>query len=342
VLGWGDRAFFCTKKDFYQQEDSTVIIQASKRFVLLFFCLIALTLATAVFMPVVKAAGGQISLSGQTTGHVGAKFHLDAVGLTPDGTYNLYVTTDTTKCTVGDPGTLGLQAFTPSSITISGGAFSQDLTWPATISQEGIYFLCAVDSIALTGLKTASSNTFTVAPAPTLKVTPNSVIAGQSVTIAGTNWLPVQTLDVSIVTGDSGAPALIDNNNVQPDTLGSFSVALTVPENAPAGSYGIRAYGLNDQTLTLVKNDSLRITKKATPTPTPTEQPSPTSTPTIAVPTPTPTIAATNSGNTNPPQTGSDGNGPLNLLIFGIGALGILFVLIGVVIFAVSTQGENG
>ena len=323
-----------------------MILQISKRLTLLIIVLTALAVTTSIIQPpaISRAAGAQLTLSGQTTGRAGTTFHIDGSSLTPDGTYNLYATQDTTKCTIGDPGTLGLQVFTPATITVSGGALSQDLKWPGKLNQAGKYFLCIVDAATLNGAKTLSTNTFTVAPAATLDVTPNNIAAGQNVMITGTNWLPVQPLNVAVVVSNSDAPALVENTNVTPDTTGSFSISLLIPDNATARSYAVRAYAVNDQGLSVTKNDSLIVTQQATPTPTQQPSPTPTATTQAATPapeqTPTPnTVAPSNPDTTTPGQ--DTRNASLTLLIFGMAGLGILFVLIGAVIFAVSAQTES-
>jgi hypothetical protein len=103
---------------------------------------------------------------------------------------------------------------------------------------------------------------------------------------------------------------------------------------------------VQDQALTVAKHGSLKIIAQPTPTPTPTVQPSPTPTPTPIVqpsPTPTPASATVPSGNPTSPSTSLNGdlNNKINLLIFGLAGLGVLFILIGAVIFAVSIQIEN-
>jgi len=328
-----------------------VITRISKHFILFLLGLAVLTFATSIplTLPVVLAVGEQFTISGQTAGHSGTAFHITGTSFTPDGTYNLYATTDIASCTTGDPGTLGLQAFSPATIIVTGGGFGLDLTWPVGINQPGTYYLCLANTATVSLTKTLSSNTFTLAAAPTLDITPNSVTPGQSVTLTGGNWLPVQQLNVSVVVGNSGAPSLVENANVMPDLTGSFSIPLTIPNNAIPRSYAIRAYAVNDQGLNVVKNDSLTVVQQATPTPTPTIQPSPSPTPTPTPtaqpspsPTPTPTSAsqAGNPDTPNPPQTNGNTDNNLNLLIFSMVGLGILFVLIGAVIFAASTPTD--
>jgi len=324
-----------------------VTMYISKRFILLFFCLTALTLAisTPLTQPVALAAGAQFTITGQTGGRSGTAFHIEGSGFTPDGSYNLYTTTDEASCTTGDPDTLGLQAFTPATVTVSGGSLSQDLTWPGSISQAGKYYLCLVNATDPGGTKTVSSNTFTLAADVTLSVSPTSVTAGQSVTLSGKNWLPVQQLNIAVIAGNGDTTVLVGNTDVLPDAAGSFAINLTIPDTAKAGRYGIQAYAVNDKTLMATRNDSLTIKAQATPTPTPTPQPSPTPTAT-AQPSPTPTSASAVTPNQDnnkatPPPNSEMGGTNMNLLIFGMAGLGVLFILIGAVIFAVSMQMEN-
>ncbi|HEY4388320.1 MAG TPA: hypothetical protein VGN34_28040, partial [Ktedonobacteraceae bacterium] len=241
----------------------------SKRFVLLFYCLAALTLATGTLLtqPVALAAGAQLTIAGQTGGRSGTAFHIDGSGFTPDGSYNLYTTMDETKCTTGDPATLGLQAFTPATVSVSGGVISQDLTWPGSIGQAGKYYLCLANTTDPGGAKTVSSNTFTLAADVTLRVSPTSVAAGQSVTLSGKNWLPVQQLNIAVIAGNGDTTVLVGNTDVIPDATGSFAINLTIPDTAKARRYGIQAYAVNDKTLTATRNDILTVTAQAQATP---------------------------------------------------------------------------
>ncbi len=329
--------------DFSQQqkEAQAVSIHISRRLILLFFCLATLIISASLSVSVAWAAGGQFTLSGQTTGQGGTTFHITGTGFAPDGTYTLYATLDTKKCTVGDPGILGLLVFTPATVTVSKGSFSQDLTWPMGITQTGKYSLCVANAAAVSATKTLSSNAFTLVAA-TLDVAPKSVQPGQSVTLIGTDWLPAQQLDVSIGS-DSSAP-LVEDPNMMPDSTGSFSVTMTIPENTTPSSYTIRAYAVNNQALSVVKERSLTVMQASpTPTPTPTMQPSPTPTPTVAIqPSTTPT-AATQLGNpdtSNPIQIGAGSDNNLKSDFCRMAGLGILLILIGTIIFAASTPAE--
>jgi hypothetical protein len=319
-----------------------------KRFILYIFCLTILVLVInmPLSQPVALAAGGQLAISGQTSGHSGTAFHIDGSGFIPDGFYNLYATMDATRCIIGSPNALGLQAFTPAIVAVSNGAISQDLTWPTNIDQAGAYYLCLANAALPQGIKTVSSNTFTVAAAATLDITPNQVMPGQGVTLSGLNWLPVQQLDVAIVADNDDTQVLVENKGVQPDATGSFTITFVIPGQAGAGNYTIRASAANDQALMVVKKGSLTVIAQATPTPSPTAQPSPTPTPIPTIqPSPTTTPASATVPPTDPTGPGSSSNSnmsnKINLLIFGMAGLGVLFILIGAVIFAVSMQIEN-
>jgi hypothetical protein len=203
-----------------------------KRFILYIFCLAILVLAISMPLsqPIAQAAGGLITISGQTSGQSGTAFHIDGSGIIPDGFYNLYATTDATNCTVGDPNTPGLQAFTPAIVDVNNGVISQDLTWPTNINQPGAYYLCLAAEAQPLGPKTVSSNTFTlVAAAAALDVAPNQAMPGQNITLSGSNWLPVQQLDVAVVADNNDTQVLVENKNVQPDTTGSFTITFAIP-----------------------------------------------------------------------------------------------------------------
>ncbi len=187
-----------------------------QRLVLLIVCCVvgffAVVSVLSTDVPHAHAVGGtSVTITspltnGKAIGHVGTKVNIVGTGFNP-GTINLYTTTssDGTKCTnAGNPANLGLTVFasSPTVVATQGGTFTLQTTWPDSAGSGGTaYYICA---IAL-GPTALSINTFTVAPPVQINVKPSTVPQGGQVIITGSNWLPPQTLNVSIVVGNSGS-----------------------------------------------------------------------------------------------------------------------------------------
>jgi hypothetical protein len=157
----------------------------------------------------------------------------------------------------------------------------------------------------------------------TANVTPASVAPGSQVTVTGSQWLPPQVLTVSIANGDNMTP--IVSQTVTPGQDGNFSVQLTIPQTAQAGTYNVLVVATSDANLKVTKQNVLTVTQATpTPAPTPTTAPTPTA---AATTTPSPTT-----GNT--PTTGGGGGSGLTTLIYVLGGIGVMMVIIGIVMFA--------
>lgn len=304
------------------------------------------------------AAAPQLTISlpaggAQVTGHVGTKVHLSGSGFVP-GNVQLYTTTssDPTKCTAtgttGTPPTL--TPFTPSTATAqSDGTFTLDSTWPSSAGATGsAYYMCAIASPASQSL---SSNTFTVAAAPTATVTPTTIAAGQQVTITGANWLPAQTLTVAITF--SNTAAVVVSDHALPNSSGNLAATLTIPATTPAGSYSLSVIADNEPTLRVIQNNAVTVTAAApTATATATATPTTTATATAAVTSTasvvsaTPTVAPTQQGGTTPGNnTGNTSNnngtsGTSTFLLFLLGGLGILLVVVGIILFILYSRSR--
>ena len=306
-------------------------------------CLIATIYTNA---PTAYAAGPTVTIAlaggnaDTPTGHAGTQVTITGTGF-PAGTVNLYTTTsnDPAQCTMGAQ---GLQPFSPRPIvparTLANGVTA---AWPNNANTPGTaYYICAISSLR-PDVAALSSNTFTVTQAQnvTMSLSQTTVNAGDQITITGANWPPSQAITAGI-TNPGQRNSYLANGHVNSDAQGNFSVTLTIPANAPAGSYGITAVVDNDRATNYHQENALTI-NAAAPTPTPTV--APTATPTIA-PTATPTAATTTTPTTTPGGTSgntpSSGGGttPLSLLIFGLGGMGILLVIIGGVVFAVYSR----
>ncbi len=303
-----------------------------RRLALTLWCLLACTIFLHLVAPQAKADGPQVkitqpSVNGNAIGHPGTKVTITGSGFPAGNTLNLYTTPngDPGKCTVnGDPAANGLISFaTNPTVMVQGDStFTVTATWPDNAATSTTaYYVCA----ATQGVQGLSSNTFTVAQPVAINVTPTSVAQGDQVTVNGTNWLPPQQLNVSILAGDGSAP--IASNVVMSGPDGTFSTILAIPGNAGAASYAVRVYATNETSMTATQNNALTVTQSATAAPTPTVAPSPTATATTQ-PTETPTPSTATTG-------GSGSASMVTFFIYFLGGIGTLFVLIGVIVFIV-------
>ena len=251
----------------------------------------------------------------QPIGHPGTKVDITGQSFTPNSTVSLYTTRDPNQCTTGG----GLTQFTsqPVETVQADGTFILHTTWPKNASQPGTaYYVCARSSTTA-GEDAASGQTFSVAQKVTVSASTNNVNPGDSVTITGENWLPPLQLQVSIV-GAGNTSNSISSATATPDSNGHFSANLTIDSNAQPGQYVISVAAPDEPTLA---NQATTITVASQATPTPATTPTP-------APTPTPTPAS-NTG-------GSNGNGGVTILAFTLGGLGLLCVIVGGIMFAVS------
>ncbi len=274
--------------------------------------------------------------SDMAVGHPGTKVQIVGNGFQAGNSINIYTTPDTTKCLASN--TYSLQAFNPRTVTAKGdGTFQINAKWPASSGQQGIpYYICAIDTAM--GTATISSTSFTVAQDVTITTTTPNVNPGDTATIMGSNWLPAQQLAVSI-SGNQGASSIISGQTTS-DANGNFNINLTVPQGAPAGSYGVSVVAVNEQSLNTYKDQVITINatgSQATPTTTQTPATTPES---AATPASTPTTVTTTGGNGTSNNTGTGGGGAssagtqdMTLLIFTLGGLGLLLVIVGLIMY---------
>lgn len=313
------------------------------RLVLLFCCFVGLTTLIHLQTSVVHAApapqlvlsfpGNNNTGTGAIGGPVGTAIHLAGTGFM--GTVNLYSTINNNPahCKTGDT---TLTPFTPPTATAQqDGTLALDTTWPNSAGNVGAaYYLCAISANTPNG--TLSTNNFTVSPPPTINLSAATVAAGGQVTVSGTNWQPPQNLTVAIVDAQNNN---LVTANATSDLNGNFSTAITIPANAPGGTYSIIVTPTNNPNQKQTDNNALTVTSTITPTPavTPTPTPTATATPTPAVtPTATTPTGGNNSSNngSNSGGTSTTGNGStITFLTFLIGGLGILLVIVGIVLF---------
>ncbi len=310
----------------------TIYKHALLRLIPLLWCLglSALLLSFFVSSPTAQAQvakRGQLQITGTAQGHPGTQITLNGSNFDPNDTINLYFTNngDSGQCTNnGNPADHGLQPF-DNNATVTAqndGTFTQTVTWPnAANTPNTQYYVCALSQ----NVHAFSSNAFTVLQQSnaTANVTPASVAPGSQVTVTGSQWLPPQVLTVSIANGDNMTP--IVSQTVTPGQDGNFSVQLTIPQTAQAGTYNVLVVATSDANLKVTKQNVLTITQATpTPAPTPTTAPTPTA---AATTTPSPTT-----GNT--PTTGGGGGSGLTTLIYVLGGIGVMMVIIGIVMFA--------
>jgi Predicted solute binding protein len=254
-------------------------------------------------------------------GRPGTKIQITGSGFKPGSEINLYTVTDAGSCNITNAGNLAPNAFTSQPVLSAdaNGAFNISPTWSASASQPGTpYFICAIST--QTSVFAVSSGSFAVAQLPTISIANNTANPGDQVTITGSNWLPPQTINVAIANSQGANP--IVQQQVTSDSGGNINVTMTIPQNAPGGSYSVYAVASNDATLKAEADNVLTITAQATPTPT--VAPSPTATPEA-----TPTAVAT------PTSTNGKASGPsgMTMLIFGLGGVGVILVVIGLTMY---------
>jgi hypothetical protein len=257
-----------------------------------------------------------LSQAGQDppTGHPGTKVSVSLTGFPPNTGVDLFTTTDQTQCV---PNGNGLEPFTALVTTDGNGNKNlSGVPWPTTANQPAsAYYICAI-AHTTPALPKLSDQSFTVAQPVTITATPTTAQPGKSVTITGDNWLPAQQLTVQIA--PNGQSDVLVQGTTTPDADGHFTINLTIPANAPAGTYTVLAFATNENSMHSPPDTKLTV---GTLTPTATSSPS------VTV---TPTRTANGNG-------GSNGGGGVTVLIFILGGLGALLVLVGIIMFAASS-----
>lgn len=251
----------------------------------------------------------------QPIGHPGTKVDITGQDFIPNSSVNLYIAINPNQCATG--GALMRFSSHPTQNVQADGTFALHTTWPNNANQQQTaYYVCAIPS---GGQGIASGQTFSVAPNVIVNTSTSTANPGDSITITGDNWLPPHQLQVSIVskqgTGNTNPTA---STTATPDNNGHFSVNLTIDNNAQPGQYEINVVAPDEPTLTNQPNNTMiTVNGQATPIATPTA----------------------------PPSTGREttSNGGLTPLIFTLGGLGLLCIIVGGIMFAVSrpTSGAS-
>jgi hypothetical protein len=333
----------------------TVCKTYSKYLITLLYGIAAFFMFVQFQAPLAHAAGNpQLTLTlpngnTQLVGHPGTRVHISGSGF-PSGALMLYTTADPNKCAQGDA---NLVAFdTNPKVSVKGnGNFQLNSSWPTSASTATTaYYLCAIDS---NGNGTASNTPFTVAQPVTLTIQsvvaqsggqstpvtanqPVTVQPGGQITLTGSNWLPSQAVNVGTNILATGGQSYVGASTT-PDAQGSFSVTLTIPADAAPGNYFISATAPNEPTQWMQIRQTNAITiVPGTATATATVATTPT---TAAASTPTVTGEATATP-TSPSSGGGTGGGSIvTMLIFVLSGAGVLFIIVGVIIWAAGRSG---
>lgn len=311
--------------------------------------------ATAVSKaPAARASGDpQVTIltpsasNGTAQGPVGANVTVQASGVIPQLTYFVGVAIAPTGC-VSQFINVTSQPITADN----SGGFTTTFSWPKAAAAVGSsYYICVQDATQPSSpafqsqqvyiVRAASAPAIDVKPAPQPSVgagTPttgpippqgsNRYYAGEQVTIIGQNFVPggqplsayLTTQKITDASQLQSATALqtVDGSQIAPDNNGSFTTAVTLPQDAPPGKYYVYVVSQDTQNgalPSLMADKSISIILQPTPTPTVTVAPSPTSTP-----------------GTGTTTTG--GSGPPLGAIIGLGVTSALLFIVGVILLA--------
>src|SRR6185312_9625547 len=133
----------------------------------------------------------------------------------------------------------------------STGAFDYNFVWPPA-ANSGMYSICAYNTVDGLPVGNIDDGPFTaLAPsAPSVSVSSASVVAGQSITVTGKNWVPPQDVNVYIAACvDCDGPIVVsDTAHSSGLNTGTFSVTLTIPATTTPGDYvaGANAHSVLD------------------------------------------------------------------------------------------------
>ncbi|GCF06656.1 hypothetical protein [Dictyobacter arantiisoli] len=256
---------------------------------------------------------------GNPMGRAGTAIQITGTGFPANSTISFSVVSDPNQCATGSGNIAAIQA-TSGGTADGNGGFQAAATWPAGANIPNTpYYVCA----STTGANAVSTSTFTVLPDPTVTVTPQTVNAGQTITVSGQYWPPQQTINVSLV-DQNGTAASTQQANSNAD--GTLNITFTIPGNTAAGNYNISVTAPNNPNIKANQNNPVTVNASATPTPQATETATPTAT---AKPTPAATATPTTTTGGNGGGTG----GSFTWLIFAMGGLGVILVIVGLTMF---------
>jgi hypothetical protein len=265
------------------------------------------------------------STKGLIGGPPGAKTTVHGASWIAFSSVDLYVKPGLSSCGSG----VSLGSFP----TDANGSLAAHFLWPAGANRLDDYHVCGIQSGK--GI-VYSHNTFTVLASgvPTVSATPSSTIAGNALTVTGSNWLPgPQTVNLVILPCSSlCSQTAVANGQVVTAQDGSFSLQMTISANAPGGTYYIQA--ANGQATLSSVSPAIQVTGQGQPGGTPVPGISPTS---VA----TRTSQGSGSGSTPPTANNTLPAIKAALVAAAIG-IGVLAVLIGGGIFLIRTTRSEG
>ncbi len=254
---------------------------------------------------------------GVIAGPPGTRVQLQGGGWLPYGTVSLSIASGTT-CGGASVG---------SFPTDQNGDFTAGFLWPLTVNRVGTYYVCATQANAGSALSSNAFSLLTSQP-PTLTISPNSLVAGEPLTVSGANWVPgPQTLNVIVVpcnTICNAAP--VAQQTIVTTSAGAFSQQLTISAGTPTGQYYVQASN-SYATLSVTPVGPLQVSGQATSAGTPVPGVSPTTTATR-------TTQGSTGSSVSTPSPLSQASASLKnaLLAAGLGLLALL-VLIGALAF---------
>jgi hypothetical protein len=241
------------------------------------------------------ASGGSVGFKtpnyrGVIAGPPGAQVSIQGASWRPYSSVTLSLGLSSTSC--GGAKTLG------SYQTDQYGDFVAGFLWPLEVNKVGKYYACVVQPGFGTALSANSFSLLTSQPAA-LAFSPDTIVAGETLTIIGTNWVPgPQTLNLVIVPCSAvcNAPP-VAQTDVVTEKDGSFRQTLTISGGAASGNYYAQA--VNSTTTLSATAGPIPVTAQAASSGTPVPGISPTTTATRT------TQGSGDSSTTNTPSLGA-------------------------------------
>jgi hypothetical protein len=220
-----------------------------------------------------------------------------------------------------------------SVTTDANGSLSAHFLWPAQANELADYHVCGIQSGKGVFY---SHNTFAVlaSSAPAITATPSTTIAGNTLMVTGSNWVPgPQTVSLIILPCSSlCAQTAVANGQVVTSQDGTFSLQMTLSASAPGGTYYIQA--ANGKATLSAVSPAIQVTGQGEVGGTPVPGISPTS---IA----TRSSQGGGTGGTTPPTSNTLPALKAGLVAAAVG-IGVLAVLIGGGIFVLRARRSGG
>ncbi len=209
--------------------------------------------------------------------------------------------------------------------TDQGGGFTAGFDWPTTVNRVGTYYVCGTQADNGSALSTNTFSLLASSP-PALTFSPSSLVAGETLTITGANWVPgPQTLNVVVVPCKSFCTdAPVAQQTIVTKSNGTFTLPLMISAGTPTGQYYIQATNPS-ATLASISAAPVQVSSQAASVGTPVPGVSPTTTST----------RTSQAGSTlSTPSPLSQASGALkNALLAAVAALVVLLALIGALAF---------